>query len=66
MILNLKSQKKYVKYNHFKMDALQNVISLLTPNCFMASIDLKDAYCCVPVALSHQKYLKFEWDGKFY
>ena len=32
----------------------------------MASIDLKDAYYCVPIAPSHQKYLKFEWDGRLY
>ena len=32
----------------------------------MASIDLKDTYYCVPIAPSHQKYLKFEWDGRLY
>lgn len=42
------------------MDTLQSVISLMTPNCFMASIDLKDAYYSVPIAVAHQKYLKFE------
>jgi len=41
------------------MDTLQSVISLITPNCYMASVDLKDAYYCVPIAVSDQKYLKF-------
>ena len=66
VILNLKNLNKHVQYNHFKMDTLQSVISLMTPNCFMASVDLKDAYYSVPVAVAHQKYLKFEWAGKLY
>ena len=66
MILNLKNLNKHVQYNHFKMDTLQSVISLMTPNCYMASVDLKDAYYCVHIAASHQKYLKFEWGGKLY
>lgn len=59
MILNLKNLNKHVQYNHFKMDTLQSVISLITPNCYMASVDLKDAYYSVPIAVSDQKYLKF-------
>ena len=66
MILSLKNLNKHVQYNHFKMDTLQSVISLMTPKCFMASVHLKDAYYSVPVALAHQKYLKFEWGGKLY
>ena len=66
MILNLKNLNKHVQYNHFKMDTLQSVISLITPNCYMASVDLKDAYYSVPIAVSDQKYLKFKWGGKLY
>ena len=32
----------------------------------MAAVDLKDAYYSVPIAVAHQKYLKFEWGGKLY
>ena len=66
MILNLKNLTKHVQYNYFKMDTLQSVINLMTPNCFMASVDLKEAYYSVPVAVAHPKYLKFEWGGKLY
>ena len=59
MVLNLKSLNKYVKYHHFKMDMLKQ-------NCYMASIDLKDAYYSVPIAQQHQKYLKFKWNKNFY
>ena len=59
MILNLKNLNKHVQYNHFKMDTLQSVINLMMPNCYMASVDLKDAYYSVPIAVAHQKYLQF-------
>ena len=66
MILNLKALNVYVEFHHFKMDTLWSVIKLIKPNCFMASVDLKDAYYTVPVALASQKFLKFEWKGQLY
>ena len=64
MILNLQSLNEHVVYLHFKMNTLKDAISLMKPNRFMASIDLKDAYYSVPTAHSqvHQKYLKFQWE----
>jgi hypothetical protein len=59
LILNLKEFNKSVSYNHFKMDTLQTITNLMTQNCFMASVDLKDAYYSIPVHRSHRKYLKF-------
>ena len=66
MILNLQSLNEHVVYLHFKMNTLKNAISLMKPNCFMASIDLKGAYYSVPIAQVHQKYLKFQWENKLY
>ena len=40
-----------------KMDTLEVAMKLIDPHCFMASIDLKDAYCSVPIHDDHQKYL---------
>ncbi len=59
MILNLKSLNQSVVYLHFKVDTLKDAIRLMKPSCYMASIDLKDAYYSVPINKSHQKYLKF-------
>ena len=59
MTLNLKGLNKHVKYHHFKMDTIEMAVRLITPNCFMAFVDLKDAHYTVPVAEEHQKYLKF-------
>ena len=60
MILNLKSLNKFVTYHHFKMDTIWTAIRLMTPGCYMASIDLKDAYYSVPIHTDFQKYVKFQ------
>ena len=59
MILNLKRLNKFVDYKHFKMESLQNVLELIRPGVYMASIDLKDAFYSAPVHKNQQVYLKF-------
>ena len=66
MILNLKQFNKWVEYHHFKMDTLDTVTRMMKPGCFMASVDLKDAYYTVPILSDHQKYLKFMFNGTLY
>ena len=66
MILNLKKFNWFVEYNKFKMDTLQFMLTLVTPSCFMGSIDLTDAYHVIALALSHQKFMKFFWKGTMY
>ena len=66
MILNLKNFNQSVKYYHFKMDTLQSALLLMEQNCFMASIDLQDAYYTVPIKNSSRKYLRFMHKNKVY
>lgn len=49
MILNLQDFNEFVQYHHFKMDTLETAVKMTKPGCFMASIDLKDAYYTVPI-----------------
>ena len=44
MILNLKQFNTDVTYRHFKMESIKQVIDIVRPNVYMASIDLKDAF----------------------
>ena len=60
VILNLKCLNTHVQYHHFKMDMLNTVLHMVKPRCFMASIDLKDAYYSVPITTVDQKYLKVQ------
>ena len=56
MILNL----------NFKMDSIHTCSQRMTPRCYMASTDLRDAYYSVPIAKEHPKYLKLVWRGSLY
>ena len=66
MILNLKQLKKHIEYEHFKMESLQSVLNIIRLNCWMASVDLKDAFYTVPILPDHQNFLKFEWQEHCY
>lgn len=66
MILNFKPLNKNVLYLHFKMDTLTSILKLVNQNSRMASVDLKQEYYSCPVSKSHQKYLKFIWNGYVY
>lgn len=64
MILNLKELNVNVEYKKFKMDTLESIVKLIRQDCYMGSLDLKNAYYTVPVADSHQAYLRFPWRSK--
>ena len=66
LILNQKKFNESVANVHFKMDNIQTVLKLITKNCWMASIDLKDAYYSVKVDPLYQKYLKFSFGNDLY
>ena len=54
IILNLKAFNEFIAHHHFKMDTLEAAVNMMRPGCFMASVDLKDAYYTVPMHASHQ------------
>ena len=66
LILNLKKTNEYVEKLHFKMDTIHTVLSLVTPNCYLSSIDIKVAYYSVRINECDQKYLKFQFNGQHY
>ena len=66
IILNLKKLNQYIEYLHFKMDNIKVILANVTKGCFMASIDLKQAYFSVKIDEEYQKYLKFQWQGNMY
>ena len=48
------------------MKSINQVIDIVRPNVYMASIDLKDAFYSIPIHPEHQKYLKFVVLSKIY
>lgn len=55
-----------IEYKQFNMESLSCAVRLMKKNCYMASIDLTDAYYTVPVASEHRKYLRFVWRGTLF
>ena len=66
MILNLKQFNTDVTFCHFKTESIKEVIDIVIPNVYIASIDLKDAFYPIPIHPEHHKYLKFVVLSKIY
>ena len=66
MILNLKNLNEHMEYNHFKMESIHNVIHVIRPGVYMASVDLKDAFYSIKITKANQKYLKFCNKGQYF
>ena len=64
--LNLKSLDEYTGIEHFKMRGLNKIMALVERNCYMAALDIKDAYYSIQVEENSQKYLKYIWKGRLY
>ena len=46
------------------MDRIKTIIDMVTRNCFMTTIDLKDVYYSVGISRLFQKFLKSKWKNK--
>lgn len=65
-ILNLKSLNKFIDTSHFKLEDLRTALKLVSRECFMSTIDLKDAYFLIRVDERSKKYLRFQFENKIY
>ncbi len=66
LILNLRELNESVEKHHFKMETLRTAITLIRPNMFFCSMDLKQAYYSVAVSEVFRKFLRFTWNGIIY
>ncbi|XP_068094587.1 uncharacterized protein [Hyperolius riggenbachi] len=58
-IINLKSLNRFILYKRFRMDNMRTVVNLLQRDCYMVSLDLRDAYLHIPMSLRSQRFLRF-------
>ena len=58
-ILNLEILNKYLKCKHFKMQTLQIISTFTQAKCYIANVDLKDAYYPVRIDGDDTVFLKF-------
>ena len=66
LILNLKKLNGNIDKIHFKMETLKTLLTLVTQDCYFASIDLKDNYYSILVHPDSQGWLAFYWDPNYY
>ena len=61
VILNLKKFNVSVENFHFKMETLKHALTLVSPNCFFCSLDLRDAYYSVHMTKKSQNEVFEIW-----
>ena len=66
IILNLKQFNNYMQHIHFKMETLKSAVNLMTQDCFLASVDIADAFYSIPIRKQDRKYFRFIYDGQKY
>ena len=65
-VINLRWVNEHVHSPHFKMTTLKDAKALITRNCWMAKIDLKDCFWQLPVHPKDRRTLSFKWKGIVY
>lgn len=58
-ILDLRKLNTYLIKQSFRMMSFQDILHLLNPGDFMATLDLEDAYFHVPIHPAHRRFLRF-------
>ena len=66
IIVDLKHFIKHIKYNKSKMKTFVDALKFIQLYCWMASVDLKDAFYGIPKNKDDKKYVKFERLHKIY
>nr|CAH7729295.1 unnamed protein product [Callosobruchus chinensis] len=64
-ILNLKRLNTFLSCPHFKLEDFRSVKNI-SKDCYMANIDLKDAYFLLPIHKKYRKFLKFGYNNQLY
>lgn len=65
-ILNLKGLNTFIDCPHFKLEDFRSVKNIISKHCYMANIDLKDAYFLLPIHKKYRKFLKFKHNNQLY
>lgn len=66
MIIDLSLINTQINKVSFKMETYENILDILQPLDYMASIDLSDAFFSVPLHNESKKYVVFEFENKRY
>ena len=65
-VIDLSSLNKFILNEHFQVENVSCLKTLLLPGDFMTNIDLKNAYLSVSVHETSRKFLRFLLKGTSY
>jgi ribonuclease HI len=66
LITDLRRLNDYGFPPKFVNEGINDVIELIQPGDKLVTLDIKNGFFHIPVHSSHQKFLGFEWQGKFF
>lgn len=66
VILNLKRLNSFICTEHFKLEDYRTASRLISPSCWLTTLDLKDAYYLVNIDPASRKYLRFYFQNILY
>ena len=65
-ILDLRQLNKVLVKRQFRMLTTRQILAQVRQGDWFVSIDLKDAYFQIQIALRHRRYLRFAFEGQAY
>lgn len=65
-IFNLKKLNKFIHAPHFKLEDIKTAKKLITKDCFLTKIDMKESYFLIPIYKKHKKFLRFSFKGQLF
>ena len=66
VILNLKNLNEFVIFQHCKLESLKDILDMIPPGTWMASLDLIDAYYRISIHKDFIKYLKLFLEDQYF
>ena len=63
LILDLSTLNKFVKYTKFRLDHVEMALNLVTRNCFLGGVDIRQCFNHMAISRDHWRYLMFSWHG---
>jgi hypothetical protein len=65
-VFNLKKLNQYLEAPHFKMETIKEVSQMISPNDYLVSIDLSDAFLHIGLHQDSRRFLRLKWKGQIY
>lgn len=66
LVINLRYLNKFVVKRKFKYEGINTFVELAERGDFMISFNLRSGYHHIDIHKESQRFLGFQWEGKFY